>query len=219
MLLTGCSVEKVAENVKEHYPLESVNGKGNQTSYVYRAVGQSVQEVAAQLSQQRKPEQKSKASDERMFLVYSDEIIHIQRDTTHPKDSLIEIDSKEYVQKNYSPGFLEGYLLSSLISNLFSGKSGGDYRGYSTKDTYKPDGAYHKPTLEEKKKHPPLTADRVGSITKRSKDANTTRGTLKNDPRNTQKSGYGNSNWRSGYEKHRAPRISSRSGSITRRRR
>lgn len=206
-LLVGCT-NHLADHVKEEYPLESINGKGTQTSYIYRAAGESVSEVAAALSNKRKPEQTSKASDERMFLVYSDEIIHIQKDPTHPEDSLIEIDSKEYVQKNYNPGFLEGYLLSSLIHNLFQGKSGGDYRGYTSKETYKPTGTYHTPTREDKKKHPPLTVDRIGSITKRSKYADSKR----------------MRNWKSydkshvGSYKYTKPRTWSGSGRIIRRR-
>lgn len=221
LLLTGCSVDKhVAEKVKEQYPLESVNGSGNQTSYVYRAVGKTVPNVAEELIQQRKPEQKSAPSDERMFLVYPDEVTHIQKDPKNPKDTLIEIDSKEYVKKNYSPGFLEGFLLSTLVNKLFDyGKStGGDYRGYATKDTYKPRGLYHKPTLEESKKHPPLTVDRSSSIIRRSKTADTSR-TITNEPRTIQ-SDYGKKKVREGYIKRTSrPQTTSRVGKISRRRR
>ncbi|MFD0713736.1 DUF4247 domain-containing protein [Paenibacillus sp. GCM10027626] len=171
-LLAACG--GINETIKETYPLESVNGSGNQTSYVYRAANKSVPEVAKELSEQSKPQQQSKEADDRMFLVYSDRIVHLQQDKQQPEDTLIEVDSKEYVKKNYSMSFLEGYLLASLLSDLFdAGRyGGGNYRGYNDRDTYKPKtGTFHAPTAKEKKATPPLTVERKGSIFKRSKDA------------------------------------------------
>ncbi|CAM4216628.1 DUF4247 domain-containing protein [Paenibacillus alkaliterrae] len=174
-LLTACTV---SETVKEQYPLESVNGSGNQTSYVYRAENQTVPQVAAEFVKQRKPDQQSEESTERMFLVYSDEIIHLQQAPDAPEDTLIEIDSKEYVRQNYSPGFLEGYLIASLLDDLFDkGNYGGNYRGYTSKDIYKPKSSYRTPTADDHKLAPPVTVDRTGSIFKRSKDANTSTST------------------------------------------
>ncbi|TCM93301.1 uncharacterized protein DUF4247 [Paenibacillus sp. BK033] len=172
-MLAACAI---SDTVKEQYPLESVNGSGSQTSYVYRAADQTVPEVAKQLIDKKKPEQQSAESTERMFLVYSDEVIQIQQAPDDPSDSLIEIDSKEYVRNNYSSSFLEGYLLASVLSDLFdNGKYGhGNYRGYTQKDVYKPQTTYHKPTDQDLKKAPPMTVNRTGSILKRSKNADST---------------------------------------------
>jgi len=171
-LLAACG--GISETVKETYPLESVNGSGNQTSYVYRAADKTVSAVAKELSEQSKPQQTSEESDERMFLVYSDKIIHIQQDEKKPEDTLVEVDSKEYVRKNYNMSFLEGYLLASLIGDLFdNGRyGGGNYRGYNDRDVHKPStGTFHAPSEKEKKATPPMTVERKGSIFKRSKDA------------------------------------------------
>ncbi|WP_028561581.1 DUF4247 domain-containing protein [Paenibacillus pinihumi] len=173
-LLAGCSIQ---DNIKEQYPLESVNGSGSQTSYVYRAANSTVPETAAALIKQGKPKEQSPEDNERMFLVYDKEIIHLQRDAEHPQDTLVEVDSKEYVRQNYSSNFLQGYLVGSLIRDLFDNGRyhGGDYRGYTSKDVYKPQkGSYRAPTTEDKKKAPPVTVNRTGSIFKRSKDADTT---------------------------------------------
>lgn len=169
-MLAACAI---SDTVKEQYPLESVNGSGNQTSYVYRAADQTVPEVAKQLIDKKKPEQQSAESTERMFLVYNDEVIQIQQAPDDPADTLIEIDSKEYVRNNYSSSFLEGYLLASVLSDLFdNGRYGhGNYRGYSQKDVYKPQTTYHKPTDQDLKKAPPMTVNRTGKIFKRSKNA------------------------------------------------
>lgn len=163
-ILSGCGSFKVSEQ----YPLESVNQNGSETSYVYRAAGQSVPEVAKLLAEKRKPDQISKEDPDRMFLVYSDEWYHLQKDVKKPEDTLVEVDSKQYVQKNYNPSFLEGYIAASLIGNLFN-KIGsyGNYRGYSTVDTYRPSQQYHTPTAQEKKAAPPVTVQKSGSIIKR----------------------------------------------------
>lgn len=172
-MLAACGL---SDSVREQYPLESVNGSGSATSYVYRAAGETVPEVAASLAAQRTPEQQSETSDERMFLVYSDEVVHLQQAPDNPADTLIEIDSTEYVRQNYSMSFLEGYLLASLLDDLFDhGKYGkGSYRGYSTKDVYKPQQTYRTPTDADKKIAPPVTVNKTGSIFKRSKTADST---------------------------------------------
>ncbi|EGG38534.1 DUF4247 domain-containing protein [Paenibacillus sp. HGF5] len=174
-LLSGCG----APNIKDTYPLESVNRDGNATSYVYRAADKSVPEVAGELMAANTPDQSSPEDTERMFLVYGDEYYHLQQDPQKPADTLIEIDSKEYVQRNYDSSFLQGYLTAVLIGNLFDSMGGGGYRGYTSKDVYKPaQGNYKKPTSQDKKIAPPLTVDRSGKITRRGQDTVGTGGSL-----------------------------------------
>ncbi|MFB5675742.1 DUF4247 domain-containing protein [Paenibacillus terreus] len=163
-VLSGCG----APSVKDTYPLESVNGSGNATSYVYRAADKTVPEVAKELANSRTPEQMSPESTERMFLVYSNEWYHLQQDPKKPSDTLIEVDTKQYVQQNYSSSFLQGYLVASLLDDLFDTMRGGSYRGYTSRDVYKPPaGQYHAPTKSEKKAIPPITVDRSGSVIRR----------------------------------------------------
>jgi hypothetical protein len=225
-LLAGCSS---SNTIKEQYPLESVNGSGSQTSYVYRAAGQTVPETAKLLIEQRKPQQQSKDDTERMFLVYSDEIIHLQKASDVPADTLIEVDSKEYVRQNYSPGFLEGYLLASVLGNLFdNGRYGGDYRGYSSRDTYQPKTTYHKPTDTEKKLAPPMTVEKSGSIFRRSKGTDSTAARSGSSTGSSSKgkitrgSGDGSSSsggfFSKAPKKYKPPRMSSGRGRIGRRR-
>lgn len=175
-LLSACGMP----SVQDTYPLESVSGSGNTTSYVYRAADRSVSEVAQELSEQRKPDQISAENEERMFLVYQDQYYHLQQDPNKKEDTLIEVDSKEYVRQNYDSSFLQGYLTATLIGNLFDsfGGSGyGKYRGYTDRDTYKPNqGTYRAPTSNDKKAAPPITVDRKGSITRRGGDTDTSVG-------------------------------------------
>ncbi|CAH1190945.1 MULTISPECIES: DUF4247 domain-containing protein [Paenibacillus] len=176
-LLSACG----APSVQDTYPLESVSGSGNSTSYVYRAADRTVPEVAEELSDQRKPDQISAVNDERMFLVYSDQYYHLQQDPNKKEDTLIEVDSKEYVRQNYDSSFLQGYLTATLLGNLFDALGGsgssGKYRGYTSKDTYKPNaGSYRTPTSNDKKAAPPITVERKGSITRRGGDTDTSVG-------------------------------------------
>jgi len=172
-LLSGCG----GPSVSETYPLESVTKDGGQSSYIYRAANKSVPEVAKELTDQKKPDQVSKEDTERMFLVYPNELYHLQKDPKQPQDTLIEVDNKQYVQQNYNPSFLEGYLLASLLTNMFdfdfgrSGKYYGDYRGYTDKDKHKPKTSYRSPTEQDKKTAPPMTVERKGSIFKRGKSS------------------------------------------------
>ncbi|AET60828.1 DUF4247 domain-containing protein [Paenibacillus terrae] len=173
-VLSGCG----APNVKDTYPLESVSGSGNSTSYVYRAAGKTVPEVAEELKEQREPEQISPQSNERMFLVYSDEWYHLQQDPAKKEDTLIEIDSKRYVEQNYSSSFLKGYLTATVLDALFDSLRGsGSYRGYSSRDVYRPSqGQYRAPTVQEKKVIPPITVERKGSVTRRGKGSDSSVG-------------------------------------------
>lgn len=167
-LLSACG----SLNVEESYPLESVNTSGSQTSYVYRAAGETVPVVAKELADKKSPQQMSKEDPDRMFLVYSDQIIHVQKDQQNPNDTLIEVDNKEYVRQNYSPSFLEGYLLASLVGGLFDSYRPiggyGNYKGYGSMNTNPPaKGTYRAPTASDTKAAPPITVQKKGSIFKR----------------------------------------------------
>src|SRR5690606_2237209 len=96
-MLAGCAQ---GFTLNEQYPLVSASGAGSESSYVYRAAGESVPEVAKALAEQRKPDQQSEESLERMFLVYSDAIIQVQQDPDRPEDTLIEVSTKEYARQN-----------------------------------------------------------------------------------------------------------------------
>lgn len=167
-LLAGCSPQQTTLS----YPLESVTQNGPQASKVYRAANQTVPQVAQALAEKNKPQEISKEDPKQMFLVYPNELYNLQQDPKKPEDTLVEVDSKQFVQQNYNPSFLEGYLLASVIDNLFDGLRGrgsyGQYRGYTNRDVYKPQTVYRPPTSIEKKATPPITVPGSGSIFRRS---------------------------------------------------
>ncbi|TYP72735.1 DUF4247 domain-containing protein [Paenibacillus methanolicus] len=174
-LMASCG--GINQTIQQSYPLESVNGSGNAASYVYRAADTTVMEAAQELIAKQTPQQQSPAANDRMFLVYADRIVHIQQDEQLPSDTLIEVSSREYVRNNYSMSFLQGYLLASLLDDLFDyGRyKGGSYRGYTQRDVYKPSaGGYRAPTAREKKALPPITVQKQGSVYRRGGNAGTT---------------------------------------------
>ncbi|WP_459503544.1 DUF4247 domain-containing protein [Bacillus sp. C1] len=165
--LSGCQNEN---SIQDRYPLESVAKDGKQESYVYRAANQSVPEVAKELIDEKEPKQASKEDENQMFLVYSDKLYNIQKDKEKPSDTLVEISNKEYVRQNYQPSFLQGYLLASILNDIFDSRKSyhGDYRGYTDRKNHKPVTPERPPTKEEKKTPPPITKQGKGSIIKRS---------------------------------------------------
>ncbi|CAI8747305.1 hypothetical protein BHU24_00405 [Bacillus pseudomycoides] len=165
--LSGCQNEK---SIQDRYPLESVAKDGKQESYVYRAANRSVPEVAKELIDEKEPKQASKEDENQMFLVYSDKIYNIQKDKEKPSDTLIEISNKEFVRQNYQPSFLQGYILASILDDIFDSRKSyhGDYRGYTDRKNHKPVIPERPPTKEEKKTPPPITKQGKGSIIKRS---------------------------------------------------
>ncbi|KEK23065.1 DUF4247 domain-containing protein [Bacillus gaemokensis] len=165
--LSGCQNEK---SIQDRYPLESVAKDGKQESYVYRATNRSVPEVAKELIEEKKPKQASKEDENQMFLVYSDKIYNLQKDKEKPSDTLVEISNKEFVRQNYQPSFLQGYIMASILNDIFDSRKSyhGDYRGYTDRQNHKPVIPERPPTKEEKKTPPPITKQGKGSIIKRS---------------------------------------------------
>lgn len=114
---------------------DTVRGDRGEQANVYRVERASVPEVARDLAERATPDHVSEASEERMILSYPDELVSVYRDVDQAEDTLVEVASTTFVRNNYSPSFLEGYLLGSLIGNIFgSGWQNRDwnrpYRGY-----------------------------------------------------------------------------------------
>ncbi|EOW9528177.1 DUF4247 domain-containing protein [Bacillus cytotoxicus] len=158
------------QSIQDRYPLESVAKDGKQESYVYRAANKTVPQVAKELMDEKEPKQVSKEDENQMFLVYSDKLYNLQKDKEKPSDTLVEISNKEFVRQNYQPSFLQGYIVGSILNDIFGSykSSRGDYRGYNDRQNHKPVIPERPPTKEEKKTPPPITKEGKGSIIKRS---------------------------------------------------
>lgn len=174
-LLAGCGDS--GNYIKENYSLIDVQGQGKSTAKIYSVTGKDVPTVAHELEQQEKPQEISKESTERMFLVYDNKIIHVQKDPNNENTTLVELDSVQYAKDNYDPSFLQGYLTATLLQSLFGGgwfnsHKGYDYRGYTSTKRYDDYGKYQTapyPGGSAPAKTPaqtaPSTSERKGSFT------------------------------------------------------
>ncbi|MDR6548910.1 DUF4247 domain-containing protein [Paenibacillus qinlingensis] len=193
-LLTACGAD-AGRYIKDEYPLVSVDGKGSNMSKVYAVEGKNVPTVANELAAKETPKEKSKESEDQMFLVYKDKVINIQKDPSDSKNTLVQLDSIEYAKSHYDSSFLQGYLTATLLQSLFGGGwnsnkgSSYDYRGYTKTPTYKAGTGTTTPSTGTSKETKPTTSDRTGGFT--SGAANPSSGssstTRKNDGSTTNK--------------------------------
>lgn len=169
-LLTACGAD-AGRYIKDEYPLVSVDGKGSNMSKVYSVEGKNVPTVASELAAKETPKEKSKESEDQMFLVYKDKVINIQKDPADNNNTLVQLDSIEYAKSHYDSSFLQGYLTATLLQSLFGGgwyskKGSYDYRGYTKTPTYNAGtGTTTKPAAGSSKETKPTTSDRTGGFT------------------------------------------------------
>jgi len=162
-LLTACGAD-AGSYVKNQYPLVSVDGNGSNLSKVYSVEGKPVPAVAAELAAQESPKEKSKESEDQMFLLYNDKVINIQKDPKDSGNTLVQIDSIQYAKSHYDSSFLQGYLTATILQSIFGGgwfnnRTSYDYRGYTRTPAY--NSAPATDTSNDKK---PTTSDRTGSF-------------------------------------------------------
>ncbi|MBD0381126.1 DUF4247 domain-containing protein [Paenibacillus sedimenti] len=168
-LLTACGAD-AGSYVKNEYPLVSVDGSGNNLSKVYAVEGKSVPDVAEELAAKESPEEKSKESEDQMFLLYKDKVINIQKDPKDSNNTLVQIDSIEYAKSHYDSSFLQGYLAATLLQSIFGGgwfnnRTSYDYRGYTRTPAYNTGtGKTTAPATDISKDKKPATSDRTGSF-------------------------------------------------------
>ncbi|MGB8956876.1 MAG: DUF4247 domain-containing protein [Tumebacillaceae bacterium] len=163
VMLAGCGADNAAQFVKDQYSLENVAGQGNSMQKVYRAENSKVPDVAKAIADDSKPDEISKSSDERMFIVYPDSVVQVQQDPDKTEDVLVEVDTKQFVKENYDPSFLQGFLAASLISSMFGNnwrsKPHGGYYGYGNyKSKY--GGSYTPPSTGGSYRAPATTPNK-----------------------------------------------------------
>jgi hypothetical protein len=218
-LLTACG--NAGNYVKDHYPLISADGKGNNLSKVYSAEGKTVPVVASELAAKEPPKEKSKESPDQMFLLYSDKVINIQKDPKDSNNSLVQIDSIEYAKNHYDSSFLQGYLAAALLQSVMGGgwfgnNRSNEYRGYTQTPTYSSDSSKSTQAAKEKT---PVTSDRTGtfSTNRKSVTSNSDIGSSSFGSSSTNRKNDGSTQNRITKPSSSKPSTSSRSGSFSRR--
>lgn len=85
---------------------------------VYRAQNQDLSSVADDLMGYAEPTEKSDPKDGKQIFVYDGLFVTLTQKNGEP-DTMIEVAGEDFARDNYTPGFFEGYLLASVIDNLF----------------------------------------------------------------------------------------------------
>lgn len=142
VLLAGCGAQNAAEQaVRERYALEDVQGAGDTQQKVYRAENRTVPDVAQEIAANDRPDEISRSSEERMFLVYPNQMIHVQQDPEKKTDALVEVNTKEFVRQHYDPSFLQGFIAATFLSTMFGSNwrayPHGSYTGYGDYRRYR----------------------------------------------------------------------------------
>ncbi|KPV59540.1 hypothetical protein QJ48_10525 [Paenibacillus sp. A3] len=178
-LLAACG--DAGNYIKDNYSLIDVQGQGKSTAKIYSVAGKDVPTVAKEIADKEKPTEMSKDSAERMFLVYDNKIINVQKDPNAEGTTLVEVDSIQYAKENYDSSFLQGYVAATLLQSLFGGGwfnssrgSGYDYKGYTSSKRYNDYGRYQSVpypgsagstgSTGSTTKPQPSTSDRKGSF-------------------------------------------------------
>lgn len=134
-ILSGCGHTSV---VADEYPLEDVvTSENGDESTVYRVANDSVPAVAEEINRKNEALEMSEEQEDRMVLMYEEEVIQVMQDSDKPEDVLVETSSKAFVEQNYDPNFFAIYGMARLAGDLFSfnrtnenQSSGGFYGGY-----------------------------------------------------------------------------------------
>ncbi|NEN82880.1 DUF4247 domain-containing protein [Paenibacillus elgii] len=174
-LLAACG--DAGNYIKDNYSLIDVQGQGKSTAKIYSVAGKDVPTVAKEIAGKEKPTEMSKDSEERMFLVYDNKIVNVQKDPNTEGTTLVEVDSIQYAKENYSSSFLQGYVAATLLQSLFGGGwfnnnrgTGNDYKGYTSSPRYNDYGKYQSAPNPgstgsgSTTKPQPSTSDRKGSF-------------------------------------------------------
>jgi len=155
LLFTACGDTKkttIADQLAQSYIMENAESSGKLSQRVYRASGKSVPDIAKELAEKRAPFRITESDSSHMFLLYTGQVIHVQRDPVLETDTLIEIDSTEYFTGNYSPVFLSKYIEAEDMALLF-----GD--NWKKNAQYKKQTYYGHGDFEYRKKYPKLSYD------------------------------------------------------------
>jgi hypothetical protein len=205
-LLLGCA--NASSYIQQNYPLVDVQGNGKNNAKVYSAENKDVPAVAKELADKETPKEISKASADKMFLIYNDKVINIQKDPANGKNSLVEIDSIQYAKENYGSSFLQGYLTATILQSIFGGgwfnnSHPSDYRGYSSTPAAS-SAARNQSTVSDKNK--PATSDRTGTFSSK-----LSKSTTKSDSSALSRKNDGSR------PSYKAPTTSKRTGSFSKR--
>ncbi|KIL46416.1 DUF4247 domain-containing protein [Jeotgalibacillus campisalis] len=112
----------IEEFISNTYPLyDTIASTENSDQYarVYRAENQDIASVADSLQGHEEPTEMSEENEGKQIFIYDQYFVTLTQSEDNASNTMIEVAEEEFVRNNYSPGFFEGYLLASLLGNIF----------------------------------------------------------------------------------------------------
>ncbi|MBP3040107.1 DUF4247 domain-containing protein [Bacillaceae bacterium Marseille-Q3522] len=114
--------ESIYDYISSNYPLyDTVSSTTYSDDYaeIYIAENQDIATVASDLQNHLDPSNMSELKEGRQIFIYDDQFVTLTQSTENPSNTLIEVASDEFVRDNYDPDFLEGFIVASVIDEIF----------------------------------------------------------------------------------------------------
>jgi len=112
----------IDEYVANTYPLyDTIASTENSDQYarVYVAENQDIASISSELQNHETPTEMSEITEGKQVFIYDNQFVTLTESEENASDTMIEVAEEEFVRDNYNPSFFQGYLLASLIGNMF----------------------------------------------------------------------------------------------------
>ncbi|MBM7580366.1 DUF4247 domain-containing protein [Jeotgalibacillus terrae] len=121
---SGGSIFKdgIEDYISTTYTLyDTVESAENSDRYarIYQAENTNLSSVSDSLQSHETPDEMSEINNGKQIFIYDDVFVTLTESEEDADNTMIEVAEQEFARNNYGPSFFEGYLLASLISNIF----------------------------------------------------------------------------------------------------
>lgn len=138
--ITASPSNQIDAIIGANFPLIDVVSDDSTSAEIYATKEFTLEELASLLTSKAEPEETSEIVDEQQMFIYPDYFVTLKPSADDANVLLIEVASEAFVERNYSPSFLQTYfgirLLESIFGNNWGSRScvtGDCYGGYTGK--------------------------------------------------------------------------------------
>ncbi|MFD1038132.1 DUF4247 domain-containing protein [Virgibacillus byunsanensis] len=127
--IKGNTSNDIDSIIESNFPLmDVVTGEGNQSAEIYATNVFSLSELEAVLTSAITPEEISEVKDSQQILIYPNHFVTLKVSDDDQDVMLIEVAEDEFVQKNYSPSFLQTYFAFRILDSVLGVNNWGNRR-------------------------------------------------------------------------------------------
>ncbi|RDW21558.1 DUF4247 domain-containing protein [Oceanobacillus chungangensis] len=138
--ITASPNNQIDSIIGANFPLIDVVSDDSTSAEIYATTKFSLEELASLITSKAEPEETSEIVDEQQIFIYPDYFVTLKPSVDDASVLLIEVANEAFVERNYSPSFLQTYfgirLLESIFGNNWGSRScqtGACYGGYTGK--------------------------------------------------------------------------------------